>query len=237
MISVYHKKTAIDLGPRKIEVLEKYEDYITRGREDPVWFIETFFDIVLTDFQKWLVASSWTKTVVCWVCSRNTGKSFIVGLYAMARAILLPGSKIWLMSATAAQAQDTFTKIEDIAKRNITSVSNEKCIFLNEVVKSQANTDGFTHDKTSYKTTLFNGSTITTLTSKGESVIGKRSNLSIFDEAAVIPDDFFARAEPFTTQSSDFLTGGGIDLSIYPPNLPNQNLYLSSAGDTSGHLY
>lgn len=237
MISVYHKKTSIDLGPRKIELLKKYKWIVNRGRKDPVWFIEKFLDVQLTDFQRWIIASSWTKQTVCWVCSRNTGKSFLAALYMMARAILFPSSKIWIMSYTANQAQDTFTKIEDIAKHNVSSVSNENCIFMNEVVKSQANSDGFTHDKQNYRTVLFNGSTITTLVGKGESVVGKRSNLSVFDEAALISDDFFVRAEPFTTQSSDFVTGESIDMEVYPNNLPNQNLYISSAGDTSGHLW
>lgn len=237
MISVYHKKTSIELGQRKIEVLDKYREIILRGRSDPVWFIETFLDVKLTDYQKWIIASAWTKQTVCLVCSRNTGKSFIAGVYIMARAILFPGSKIWLMSASSAQAQDTFTKMEDLAKHNITSVKNDRCIFANEVVKNNSNTDGFKHDKDKYQTVLWNGSVITTLVGKAESIVGKRSNLSIFDESCIIPDDFFARAEPFTTQSSDFVTGEGVDLEIFPNGLPNQNLYLSSAGDTSGHLW
>ena len=237
MISVYHKETEINLGPRKIELLDKYSVIVNHGRKDPVWFIQKFLGVKLTDFQKWIINSAWTKQTVCLVCSRNTGKSFIAALYIMARAILIPGCKIWIMSGTAAQAQDTFTKMEDLAKHNITSVKGGECIFANEVVRNNANTDGFLHDKQSYSTELFNGSTIETLVGKAESVIGKRSNLSVFDEAAIITDEFFARTEPFTTQSADFATGESIDLEIYPHNLPNQNLYLSSAGSTNDHLF
>ena len=237
MISVYHRKTAIDLGPRKIELLDRYKDIINRGRKDPVWFIETFLDIKLIDYQKWIISSAWTKQTVCLVCSRNTGKSFIAAGYIMARGLLFPGLKIYIASQSAQQAKDTFRKLEDIAKHNITSLTNDNCIFYNEVVRGHANTDGFKHEKGSDATELFNGSTIVTLVGKAESVVGKRSNLTVFDEAAIIPDDFFARAEPFTTQSSDFMTGDGIDLSIFPTRLPNQNIYLSSAGDTSGHLW
>lgn len=237
MISVYKRKTQIEAGPRKIEMFAKYEDLVQKGRENPVWFIEKFFDVKLTDYQRWIILSAWTKKTVCLVCSRNTGKSFLAGLYMMARAVLFPSSKIWIMSGTAAQAQDTFTKIEDISKHNITSVKNEKCIFYNEVIKGQTNTDGFIKEKNSYKVRLFNGSTIVTLVGKAESIVGKRSNLSVFDESCIIPDDFFVRAEPFTTQSSDFKTGEGIDVEIFPQALPNQNLYLSSAGDTNSHLW
>ena len=163
MISVYNKETAIGLGPRKIELLDKYSTIVNRGRKDPVWFIQNFLGVKLTDFQKWIVNSAWTKQTVCLVCSRNTGKSFIASLYIMARAILFPGSKIWIMSGTAQQAQDTFTKLEDLAKHNITSVKGGQSIFMNEVVKNNANTDGFLHDKSSYSTELYNMSTIVTL--------------------------------------------------------------------------
>lgn len=237
MISVYNKETEINLGPRKIELLDKYCVIVERGRKDPVWFIENFLGVQLTDYQKWIINSSWTKKTVCLLCSRNTGKSFIVSLYIMARAILFPSSKIYIMSNTLKQAQDTFKKMEDIAKHNIPSIKGGNNIFANEVVRSQANTDGFLHDKQGYSTELYNGSTIVTLVGKAESVVGKRSNLSVYDEAAIISADFFARTEPFTTQSSDFATGKGLDTEIYPKNLPNQNLYLSSAGSTSDRLY
>lgn len=235
MISVYTKQTEINLGPRKIELLEKYTNIVNRGRKDPVWFIQNFLGVELTDFQKWIINSAWTKQTVCLVCSRNTGKSFIASLYIMARAILFPSSKIYIMSGTLKQAQDTFTKMEDIAKHNINSVKGGECIFANEVVRNQANTDGFLHDKQGYSTELYNGSTIVTLVGKAESVIGKRSNLSVYDEAAIISEEFFSRTEPFTAQSADFATG--VDMGVYPKNLPNQNLYLSSAGTTNDRLY
>lgn len=237
MISVYQKETAINLGPRKIELLDKYSAVVNRGRRDPVWFIETFLGVQLMDFQKWLINSAWTKERVCFICSRSTGKSFIVSLYIMARAILFPSSKIYIMSYTAKQAQDTFTKLEDIAKHNIQTIKGGNNIFTNEVVKSQANTDGFLHEKSGYSTELFNGSTIETLVGKAESVVGKRSNLSVYDEAALINAEFFARTEPFTTLNQNFITGERITLGVNPLNLPNQNLYLSSAGSTSDHLF
>lgn len=237
MISVYNRETEINLGPRKIELLDKYSVIVNHGRRDPVWFIQNFLGVQLTDFQKWIVNSAWTKEKVCLVCSRNTGKSFIASLYIMARAILFAGSKIYIMSLTSKQAQDTFTKMEDIAKHNIGSIKGGENIFVNEVVKNNANTDGFLHDKQRYSCELFNGTTIETLVGKAESVVGKRSNLSVFDEAAIIDEEFFARTEPFTTQDANFATGKGVDMEIYPKALPNQNIYLSSAGSTSDHLF
>ena len=209
MISVYNKEIAINLGPRKIELLDSYCAVINRGRKDPVWFIENFLGVQLMDFQKWIINSAWTKETVCLVCSRNTGKSFIASLYIMTRSILFPGCKIWIMSQTAKQAQDTFRKMEDLAKHNIDSVKGGDNIFANEVIKNNANTDGFLHDKQGYSTMLHNLSSIVTLVGKAENVVGKRSNLSVYDEAALIDEEFFSRTEPFTTQSADFATGEG----------------------------
>lgn len=237
MISVYNRKTNINISTRRIELLRKYNEIIRHGREDPVWFIETILQVPLLDYQKWMIMSAWTKQTVVFLCSRNTGKSFIVSLYIMTRAILFPSQKIWIMSGTASQAQDTFKKMEDIAKHNISSLKNDSDVFQNELSRAQANSDGWLHGKDCYSCKLYNGSEITTLVGKAESVIGKRSNLSVYDEAGIISEEFMVRTLPFTTQSSAFVMGDGIDTEIYPSPLPNQNLYLSSASDTSGALW
>mgnify|MGYP003304949010 CR=1 FL=1 len=93
------------------------------------------------------------------------------------------------------------------------------------------------HGKSQYSTSLYNNSEITTLVGKAENVVGKRSNLNLYDEAALISENFFTRTEPFTLQSKGFITGQGVSHDIYPEDLPNQNIYLSSAGDTGGHLW
>jgi hypothetical protein len=62
------------------------------------------------------------------------------------------------MSNTGDQAQDTFQKMEDIAKRNIQSIKGGFSIFVNEVVKNTTS-DGFLHGKSQYSTSLNNNGT------------------------------------------------------------------------------
>lgn len=181
MISVYSKKTEIELSQRKIEVIEKYNKIIQYGRINPVWFIENVFKVELLDYQKWVIMNSWTTEKAIWVCSRNTGKTFMGSLYIMAKNLLFPSFETWLMSLTAGQAQGLFKKMEDIAKHNIASLVGSSDVFKNEVIKSQANTDGFLHGQTSYKCELYNGSAITSLVGKPETIVGKRSNLNAYD--------------------------------------------------------
>jgi len=63
----------------------------------------------------------------------------------MTRALLFPKMKICILSVSAKQANETFKKLEDIAKRNISSIIGSTEVFANELIRSNANSDGFTH--------------------------------------------------------------------------------------------
>lgn len=237
MISVYANKTAIEANPRRIEAMQKYNKLIAWGRANPTRFIELVFKIELIDYQKWLILNTWTAEKAVWVCSRNAGKSFLMGVYIMAKALLFPKFYVYIMSNVGSQAQDSFLKIENIAKHNIASLIGTSDVFFNELVKSNANSDGFTHGSSSYECSLYNGSTITSLVGKAQNIVGKRSNLNIYDEAGKIDKDFFALTEPFTTQNIDFKTGGGYDTKVFPLGIQTQNLYASSAEGVDSHLW
>lgn len=56
-------------------------------------------------------------------------------------------------------------------------------VFLDECVRMNSSADPFTHAKTSYSVSLYNGSTINTLNSVAKNIVGIRSNMSVFDEA------------------------------------------------------
>ena len=108
MISVYSKKTEIEVTSRRLEQMEKYNKIIQYGRQNPVWFCENILKIELLDFQKMVIMNSWRARTVCWVCSRNAGKTFLGAIYIMMRAMLLPYSQIYLLNISARQSQDTF---------------------------------------------------------------------------------------------------------------------------------
>ena len=237
MISIYNRQTESSLNLRKAEFFDKYNKIIQWGRANPVHFIDRIFNIEMLDYQKYVFLNTWVSEHAVWVMSRNAGKSFLGALYMMTRAILFPNCKIYIMGHTGYQAKDTFTKIEDIAKKKIPSINNPNDIFYNELVKNNANTDGFTHDSSQYELELYNGSSITSLVGKAENIVGKRSNLNFYDEAGKIDQHFFGLTEPFTTQSTDFKTGKGYNEKVFPRNIPTQIIYASSAEGVDSHLW
>lgn len=237
MISVYSKKTEIELNMRRLESIKKYNKLIQWGRANPTRFIELVFKIQLIDYQKWVILNTWTAEHAVWVCSRNAGKSFLGAVYMMARNLLFPKFETYIMSNTGFQAKDTFTKLENIVKKNISSLMGTSDVFFNEIVKSNANTDGFVHGNSQYELELYNGSKITSLVGKAENVVGHRSNLNFYDEAGKIDSHYFALTTPFTTQNINFKTGVGYDKRVYPLNIPTQNIYASSAESVDSYLW
>ena len=155
----------------------------------------------------------------------------------MARSLLIPSHNTYIMGPTGSQSQETFTKLENLAKNNIASVVGVTSFFLAECVRLNSKADPFTHDKGGYTVELYNGSTINTLNSVAKNVVGIRSSLNIYDEAGKIDRDFFALTLPFTVQNADFRLGGTLNTDIYPRQLQNKNLLCSSAEGIDSELY
>ena len=91
----------------------------------------------------------------------------------MARSLLIPSHNTYIMGPTGAQAQETFTKMENLAKNNIASVIGVSSFFLDECVRINSKADPFTHDKSGYTVELYNGSTVNTLNSVAKNIVGK----------------------------------------------------------------
>lgn len=237
-ISVYNNLTQNKISKRRKSALQKYIDLILWGRKHPVAFIEKIFKIKLMDYQAYIIEGTWAATSAVIVCSRNAGKTFIFAIYMMARALLFPQMKIRMLSGVARQAQETFTKLEDIAKKNISSLIGSSDVFIEEMVKTNSNSDGFLHDQTKgWSLELFNGSIISTVKGSAKTAVSLRSNLNFYDEALNIPEEFFNVTEPFAAQDKSFKTGVSVDTSILPKDIPNQIIYASSAGDDDSYLW
>ena len=115
------------------------------------------------------------------LCGNNytvTHNSFLVSPFMMARALLLPNTNTYLMAPSGGQAQETFQKMEDIAKGNIASLLNTSSVFLDECVRMNSTADPFTHPKSGYTVSLYNGSTINSLNSVIKNIVGIRSSFS-----------------------------------------------------------
>ena len=111
-----------------------------------------FIGVELLDSQEYTFMMSWITPFVLWLESRSAGKTTKLALFSMVRGLLadLPYI-IYICSGTADQSQETFRKIEDIALKNIGSMTGLTDVFKNEVEIGQANSNGFIHNPMGFK--------------------------------------------------------------------------------------
>lgn len=74
-------------------------------RRNPVIACEDLLGIYLSDAQAWVLQSSWNTSKSIWACSRNWGKSFIIAIYCILRALLYPNQNIYIISSVGNQAK------------------------------------------------------------------------------------------------------------------------------------
>ncbi|MGG1663081.1 terminase [Brevibacillus sp. NRS-1366] len=221
------------LSQRKIDLYEKNSKIIKFWRRNPVIACEQILGIKLLDAQKYILQESWTKPYVLWCCSRNFGKSFLGAIFMILKFLLFENQQIYIISSVGSQSQETFMKIEKIAKQRIESTKSLKDIFRTEVVTSPANQDGFTHNPASFHTMSYNGSEIFTLNGNPDNNRSKRATLVFFDEAGFSSDEIVLISEAFATQDSNFATSTdeGFNLDTQRKKNPTQLIYASSASD------
>jgi len=181
--------------------------------------------------------NSWLKPYNLWCITRNGGKSTLSAPFIMAKGILIGGHNTYILSNVSSQSQDTFMKIEKIAKKEIASFAGLTDFFMGELVKSTANTDGFTHSQSGFNYKLYNGSSVTSLSGSIINNRGKRSALNLYDESGWTDEDYVVATTPFLLQNSTFKLGAGIDITTYPQQIPNQRLFISSASSTDSYFY
>lgn len=166
-----------------------------------------------------------------------THNSTMLALYFMTKGLLFNNYWAYICSGNADQAQETFRKIEDIAKKNIESMTGLTDVFVNELVKNQANTDGFVRSPMGFTYKLYNGSFVKTLNSNIDGKRGKRANAVCFDEGSWLTEEIFNVIGAFTAVNKDFKLGGDVDVNAIPREIPNQLLYASSASSVDTAFY
>lgn len=181
MINVIFNDFSYEVLPKQKETWDKYCKILQWGRRHPTRFVEDFIGLQLTDYQKYIFMNSWCAMTAVILCSRATGKSFFSAPFIMARSLLIPYHKTYILSISGGQASATFTKLEDLANNNIASVIGVSSMFLENVVRQNAKVSGFTHDKAGMHVELFNGSEVTSLNSVPDNLRGARSNLNVYD--------------------------------------------------------
>ena len=231
------KPTYYDMSNLRLEGLKKIAQIVQWGRKNPIKFCERFFGIEFLDYQKYVFMQSWITPYVVWCMTRNGGKTTLGSPFLMAKTLLLPYFEGYILSGTGAQSIGMMKKIEQIAKKEIASFTGLTDVFMNELVKSQANSNGFSHNPNSWTYKLYSGSTLATINSNFDASRGKRSRLNFYDEASYVPEEMYTATLPFVTQNSDFALGGNIDVSLLPQNFPNQVIFASSAGSVDDYFY
>lgn len=234
---IYTKPTEKELSQRKQETYDRYCKIIQWGRGHPVEFGNRFCGFDYYDYQAEKIYRTWFSQFALWLVCRDGAKTFDLARYTMLRSLLFPFHVSYFIGNTGEQSKEVFKKIEKIAKKEIASARGLTDVFINELVKNGATSDGFTHSPASFNMRLFNGAEINTLNSDVINIKGKRANLVGFDEAAWMSDELFTQAEHFTDQDEKAVLGGNIDITLEPTAFPNQLLYSSSASDQSSEFY
>lgn len=225
-------KTAIITAPRR-RIFEADADTINFWRRNPIIACRDLLGIELTDYQKYQLQNLWTASHSVLCCGRNTGKSFVGGIFLILWALLFPDQNEYIISSVGDQAKVTFNVIEEIILgigRTAASIVSLKDIAKGEVRTSVANKTGFSHNPTGYMVEFYNGSKIFTLNSKPSNARSRRANVVFYDEAAFCSGELIAATEPFTTQDSGFKTSttSGYNPKLVPKQPPNKLIYASS---------
>ena len=237
---IFVRPNLYDMTTKKYREKMDLSEFLQWGRRNPSRFIEEVFNVQLMDYQRYLIDSSWNKPFVAWAMSRNGGKSLLAALFIMAKMLLIPGFKAYILAGVGSQSIELFTKMEQFAMKNIASFTNLNDVFQSNVVKSQANSTGWVHNPASYTVRTYGGSQCFTLNGAFDNNRSKRSNLNVYDEAMNAPDELFHTSEPFTTQNAEFKMGKDYnpdDVLAEPSPFPNQLLYCSSAGRTDQYFF
>lgn len=233
----FTKPTKLEISHRKLEGYLKLAKIIQWGRCNPIGFCERFFGIEFFDVQKWIFMNTWTRPYNLWCITRGGGKSTLAAPLIMAKGILISGHNSCILSNVSSQSQETFMKIEKIAKKEIPSFAGLTDFFLGELVTSTANKDGFTHAQSGFNYKLFNGSQVTSLSGEVDNNRGRRSNFNLYDESGWITEEYIAATKPFLILNNDMKIGGGVDTETLPKQIPNQRLFISSASSTDSQFY
>ena len=160
---IFMRPNLYDMTTKKYNEKLNLAEFLQWGRRNPSRFIEVVFGVQLMDYQRYLIDSSWTKPFVAWAMSRNGGKSVLAALFIMAKMLLIPGFKAYILAGVGSQSIELFTKMEQFAMKNIASFTNLNDIFQSNVVKSQANSTGWVHNPASYTVRTYGGSQCFTL--------------------------------------------------------------------------
>jgi hypothetical protein len=156
------------------------------------FLVKQIFNIQLLPSQALILYELWNRKFPMLIASRGFGKSFILSLYCMLRALILPGRKVVVVGAAFRQSKVLFEYMETIW--NNSPILRDIC-------------DGNSGPRRDVDRCVMriNDSRVTCLPlGDGQKIRGQRANDIISDEFASIPRDIFETVVAgFAAVSSD----------------------------------
>ena len=150
------------------------------------------FNINILPSQALFLCEMWNRRFPMLIASRGFGKSFILSLYAMIRALLLPERKVVVVGAAFRQSKVLFEYMETIWNNS-------------PILRSMCDANSGPRRDVDRCVMRINGSRVTCLPlGDGQKIRGQRANDIISDEFASIPRDIFETVVAgFAAVSSD----------------------------------
>lgn len=238
--TVFVKPTEYSISQRKLENLRQISNIKTYYQRNPIRFMEEILGAKLFDAQIYPIMKSWTTPYSLWTCTRGFGKSTAVDLILMSKGMLFNNYWSYIASGSGDQAILTFKTLENIANKNIESMTGLTDIFKNELEVKQGSGDGFIHNPSGYYYNLYNGSMTKTLNSNINKKRGARGNMVVFDECGFLSEEMMNVYAAFTIVNRGIKMGGEIDadtIATIPKDVPNQLFYISSASSIDTPFY
>lgn len=237
---VFENHPDYGMSQRKLERYEKIAEIKAYYQRNPIKFIQEVLGAELFDAQAYAIEMSWNKPYVLWVCTRGFGKSSITDLVLMAKGMLYNNYWSYIASGSGDQAILTFKTLENIANRNIESMTGLTDVFKQQIEIKNAAGDGFVHNPSGYFYSLYNGSFTKTLNSNVDKRRGARANMLVFDECGWLDENMMQVYAAFTIVNKDLKLGGNVDIETIktlPKEVPNQLFYISSASSIDTPFY
>jgi hypothetical protein len=152
---------------------DRLKSWITFYRKNPSYFVEHYLGVTLYPYQRYWINLIVRCTEFLGIASRASAKSWLIGVYSIARCILYPGTIVALASSTKAQAG---------------LIIAEKCAGLRDEYPNIAREcSGIVTNQNKWEMTFHNGSKINVVVS-GEGGRGHRSHVTVLEERRLIPN-------------------------------------------------
>jgi len=170
------------INPFSVQTEEEFTTKLTWLMTTPEYFsfiCKEMFNIDLLPTQSLMLREMWNRKFPMLIASRGFGKSFILSVYAILRALLMPGRKIIIVGAAFRQSKILFEYMDGIWRNSP---------ILRDIVGS----DGGPRRGVDMCRLTIGESTVTCLPlGDGTKIRGQRANDIIADEFASIPREIF----------------------------------------------